>query len=80
MSYVQKVASVIWEDAWSNGMKYFSVKDIAEEGPCIGTSVGTVIRDNKAGITLAREYFGEGEYRSVQHIPRAMIRKVKILK
>ena len=80
MSHIKKSVIITWEDAWSNNKAYFNPKSIIEEGPCMVTSIGFVIRDNKAGISLAHEDFGSDEYRSIQHIPRAMIRKIRILK
>lgn len=78
MSKLGKVVRIHWEDAWSSG-DYYTSKDIHEQGPFEGISVGICIRDNKSGVSIAREKFGE-RYRTVQHIPRAMIRKVVVLK
>ncbi len=78
----ETVVLVTWEDAWAN-REYWSLDSIDKSGPLIEKSVGYCIRNNKSGVTVAREFCGGGgvqEWRCVQHIPRAMIRNVQVLK
>lgn len=73
------VVEITWEDAWSeNG--YYTLDSISKEKPYMTYSYGLVIRDDESGVTIAREKFNQdSRFRSVQHIPRGMITKVRIL-
>ena len=73
------LVKILWEDAWSDP-GYFSLKQIAEEEPYLIETVGWVIRNDKTGISTAREKFADGRFRTIQHIGRPMIRKVEILR
>lgn len=73
------VVQILWEDAWTDP-SYFTLETIAKEGPYTCTSVGVCLRNNKAGISICRERFADDKFRNIQHIPRAMIRKVEILR
>jgi hypothetical protein len=75
-----KNVQVTWEDAWSNDRDYFTKESVLDEQPFIMEVVGRVIRDNTDGLTVARECLQDGRHRSIQHIPRAMVRKVKVLR
>lgn len=76
------IVDITWEDAWASG-EYFTLEQIKKEKPYIGHTVGIVIRHDKTGTTLAQEFgFGArtADYRRVHHIPKAMVRKIKVLK
>jgi hypothetical protein len=74
------VVKITWEDAWSDP-NYYTYKSISEEKPYLTHSVGILIGNDKSGMSIARERFdSDGRFRSVQHIPYKMIRKVKALK
>jgi len=80
----ETIVRVDWEDAWSNG-DYWTLDEISDAQPFLAILVGTVIRNDKAGVTVARETFPSSEYgelrfRDVHHVPRKMIRKVTIVK
>lgn len=81
---LHKYVRVVWEDAWNGNGGYYSDKDIHEQTPLILECSGYCIRDNKGGISLATtrpvSENGRIEYRHVQHIPRAMVRKVSVLR
>lgn len=68
-----------WEDAWSNSNAYFTFKNIKEEKPYIGHAVGELIQNDRSGMTVAIECFGN-RHRHIEHIPRSLIRKVKRLR
>ena len=69
-----------WEDSWSNQSYCYTQKEIQAEKPKILESRGILCRNDKMGMTLAIEVEVDEPYRfrHVQHIPRAMIRKIKI--
>ena len=75
----ETIVRVLWEDAWSDPA-YTTLDEISREGPYMIETVGYVIRNNKNGITTARERITSTRFRNVQHVSRAMIRKVDILK
>lgn len=85
-SNLNKYVVVTWEDAWHNGHGYMSSERIHKETPLILESIGYCIRDNKDGVSMGSTIptDTEGgitvEYRHVQHIPRAMVRKVRVLR
>jgi len=71
---------VEWEDAWSNGDTW-TAQEAQETKPLIMTLFGYCVRDDKAGITLTMEHDPQKKkYRIIWHVPRAMIRKVTVLK
>ncbi len=72
------IVRILWEDAWSDP-GYNTVDEVSREGPYHIESIGFVLRNNKAGITTSRERMANGRYRTIQHIPRAMVRKVDVL-
>ena len=79
----ETIVKIDWEDAWSN-TDYWTIAEIKDRPTYDMILVGIVIRNDKTGITVARERLpnlsdGEMRFRDIQHIPRAMIRKVKIL-
>ena len=74
---------VTWEDAWADGANYYSLKSISNEAPYIGHTCGKVIRHDRSGTTIAQQFgFGDRvmEFRRIHHIPKAMVRKIKVLK
>ncbi len=79
MKLLEKNVLVTWEDAWSDSDNYYRLDSIAKEKPFICHSIGHVIQHDRSGITLAMEFFNK-RYRKVQHIPRQMVRKVKVLR
>jgi hypothetical protein len=74
------VAVVTWRDAWI----YPHVQIAADEirhSPVIQHTVGFVIREDKAGVTLAMEYGDqEKDLRTTYFIPRDMIVRVTRVK
>ncbi len=79
----ETVAVITWEDSWGNG-DYCTIPEMAETGPYIIDLAGIVIRNDKKGMAVAAEILpplvnGEKRFRTVQFVPRAMIRKVKVL-
>ena len=77
------IVDITWEDAWADSQNYYTVDSINSESPYIGHTVGKVIRHNKYGTTIAQEYgFGSrvDDFRRVHHVPKAMVRKIKVLR
>jgi hypothetical protein len=77
------IVDITWEDAWADSKNYYTVESIKDEKPYIGHTIGKVIRHDKHGTTIAQEYgFGERapDYRRIHHVPRSMVRKIKVLK
>ena len=75
----QTIVEILWEDAWSDP-GYYTIDELSRERPYHIESVGIVLRNDKSGITTARERMANGRYRTIQHIARAMIRKVEVLR
>lgn len=80
LSHVGKNVSVVWEDAWANSGNYYTPEDIGEEQPLVVEILGRCIRENKDGITLAMEILPDGRFRHAFHVPRGMVRKVRVLR
>jgi hypothetical protein len=78
---VGKVLQIDWEDAWSNG-DMWTKAEVEKTKPLIMILYGYCLRDDKSGITVAmeRRHTGDDKYRIVWHVPRAMIRKVRVLR
>ena len=72
---------VKWEDAYGEHNAHWTQREIDEEQPLIMHLVGICVLNNKTGITVAQEKnTTTGRYRGIHHVPKAMIRKVTILK
>ena len=72
---------VIWKDSRTNSTGKWSREDLKHEPDFILTSAGYLMHRNKRGINIASEYRKEDKLgRHVQHIPAAMVLKVKKLK
>lgn len=71
-------ALVEWDDPHSpDATDVVSVKDLKDIHGAIGCiSVGWILRSDDTGITLAAEYCGDDDYRSVTFITRAAVRTV----
>ncbi len=74
----KSIVRVLWEDAWSDP-GYSTVDEISRETPYHIESIGYILRDNKDGITTARERMANGKFRTIQHVARAMVRKVDVI-
>lgn len=84
-SRVGKALKIEWEDAWTNSMSWTQAEIDDPKGqpsnPLIMTLYGYCIKDDKIGITVTMETHPRGnDYRIIWHVPKGMIRKVKILK
>ena len=82
---LNKYVRVLWEDAWNGNGSYFTADSVSRATPLLLECSGYCIRDNKDGISMASTVpidgnYGPPEYRHVQHIPRAMVRKVSVLR
>lgn len=78
-SNVGKYVSITWEDAWASD-DYWTAKEITEASPLVIETVGYCIRDDKKCISVARTISAPEQYRCVHYIPRAMVRKVRVLR
>ena len=71
-------AAVLWDDAHSpNATDTFSPDTIVKEHVAVKVvTVGWVLRDDDYGISIAGEWTGDDDYRSVTVITRAMLVEV----
>jgi len=74
----KKIAAVTWEDAWYDDEVHTEQSLQEEAQSCLLYSVGFLIRDDEAVVTLAMD-FGNGTCRHVQRIRKENIRKLDIL-
>jgi hypothetical protein len=80
MKNLKKVVLVEWIDAWSD-TAYNTQREIDEHGAYMCYNVGFVLRDDDLGITMTRELSPDrSNFRYINHIPRAMIQSVTVLK
>lgn len=77
---LNKPVKVVWEDAWTSGGRY-TQEEINRTQPLLMDLYGLCVRDDKAGITITMEKAPkEGNYRCIWFVPRAMVKKVTVLK
>ena len=75
------IVEITWKDSWTNSGGKWSSEDLRREPNFILTSAGYLIHRDKRGINIAGEYRKEDKMgRHVQHIPAAMVLRVKRLK
>ena len=67
---------VEWNDAWADLEDF----DEADHTPFVFQTAGWLVKDDKAGITLAFDRGEDGSTRGQQFILRGMVRKVRDLK
>lgn len=81
-SLVGQVVQMTWEDAWAND-GYWNDEEFKSSRPYIIEQYGLVVQDDASGITTTAERMpkdARGQYRHVHHVPRGMIRKIRVLK
>jgi hypothetical protein len=63
---------VEWHDAWTNELGV-TVEDVGASHKAMTVhTLGWLLKDNEAGVSLANEYFDD-QYRGRTFIPRAMV-------
>ena len=73
-----KKVEVLWNDAWSSYSFY--TPDELKIRPMPMLSVGYLVKEDKNGVALAREYTPDGRFKIILVIPRAYIVRKKVLK
>lgn len=63
---------VAWRDAHANAISWFSEHEIPHAALEV-QSVGWLLREDEAGITVAAEYCGDATWRGVSFVPRGMV-------
>lgn len=75
-----KIVLVEWFDAQSS-LDSFTIDDIKNNfKPIYTRSVGYLVEYNRDYIILVFTDFGDGIFKHVQCIPKAMIKQIKVLK
>jgi len=67
------IALVEWNDAWANGGWMKSI----DHTPMVCVSLGEILNQDKAGLTLTSSRDENGTPGNVQFIPHGMIKKIK---
>ena len=78
---VGKMVCVTWEDAWASD-DYWTMDEIQASKPYLVDTVGVCVRDDKQFIATSRTVLHPPteRFRTVHVIPRAMVKKVRVLK
>lgn len=72
-----KIAIIQWTDSAIHGMDTLS-GDSTSFKPMKGFSVGLLVKDDKDGITIANDYWGNNEWRGCETIYRKQIDNYEI--
>ena len=75
----RRLVIVRWNDAWSctGGTGGYNEKELIQEKPAHVSTVGYIVRDDKACIILAHHVSHRGRgWKDITFIPRAYIRTV----
>lgn len=66
---------VAWNDAHSpSSTEIVNVSNLADmHGTLVIKTVGWELRNDDAGITLASEFCGDGDFRGVTFVPKALV-------
>lgn len=67
---------VTWNDAHGDSGSAFSEHEIPH-APIVIDSVGWLLREDDAGVTVAAEFCHDGTWRGVTFVPRGMIQAVR---
>lgn len=68
------IAVVKWHDAYSpSATEVYSTESPPPDKDIPIHTVGWLLRHNERGVTIAGEYCGEGDYRSLTFIPTALV-------
>lgn len=72
-----RFATVVWLDAWADGVDDVSPDKVAEKHkPIEMTTRGWVLLDDDVGVSLFYERSADGSYRGRTFIPRGMIKDI----
>lgn len=76
-----KIVEVIWRDSWSSNNTKWKAEDLQREPDFILKSIGYLLHQDKRGVNIAGEYREEDKAgRQIQHIPKALVIKIRELK
>lgn len=69
---------VEWDDAWADSTEPVMLNEVgAEHKPMPIVTIGWLLRDDDAGVSIAPEYYKHADtYRGRTFIPRGMVRTV----
>lgn len=66
------IVAISWDDAHGNATACYSQHEIPH-APVKVTTIGWLLREDAAGVSVANEYCSDGDYRGVTFIPIGMI-------
>jgi len=66
-----KLVFVIWEDSWS------SDAIDRNERPYLLTTAGLLSDQDASGVTIGRDQYEDGRFRSLLHIPECAVRQLQ---
>lgn len=75
----EKLIEVTWGDAWGTN-RWYDETSMPDAKPVMCVSVGFLIKESKAGLTMAATKADNGDYTGVSFRPRGMIKKIRRLK
>jgi hypothetical protein len=64
-----------WHDAHAGGHEQYDVASVPH-APLVIETVGWLLRDDEAGVSVASEMLEGGNYRAYTFVPRGMVVKV----
>ena len=68
---------VEWLDAWADATAAITERDVGDSHkPEVIRTLGWLLKEDEAGISLACEYCADGSYRGRSFIPKGMVSKV----
>jgi hypothetical protein len=86
-SLIGKSVEILWEDAWTDAGIEYTKAEVEAEEPLLCRVLGIVVKDTREGVTVAQAQFqhrgdlaADRGYRQIWHLPRGMVRKVKVLR
>ena len=71
------LVEVEWEDAWSDDEATTELGQAPEHRPYNITLTGYLVFSDADGVMVAREKLADGRYRSVQYLPKEMVRDIR---
>jgi len=73
-----KLVFVIWEDSWSSDASATREDAIdRNERPYLLTTAGLLIDQDASGVTIGRDQYEDGRFRSLLHIPECAVRQLQ---